>query len=452
LSTLSASASTSANPRTGLAGVRKMTVVPMIAATYFMVAGGPYGLEDIVQKTGYQATLLILLITPLLWSIPTAMMVSELATAIPEDGGFYIWVRRGMGRFMGYQETWLTMAGSVFEMALYPNLFVAYIARFAPALVAGYRGLAIGFLMIGLCAAWNIFGVRAVGDGSVLLNVALLAPFAVLVVFAISHGHSYAAGGVPLRHADFLGGILIAMWNYMGWDNLSTIAGEVEAPQRTYTRAMVGAMVLVVAGYLLPVAAVARIGLDPNSWTTGGWVDVGRIVGGQALALAITLAGVLGAVGSFGALMMSFTRLPVVMAEDGYLPKVFTRRHPRTGAPWVAVVACALFWAMCYPLGFERSLILDVLLTGLSILLEFWALVALRIREPNLVRPYRVPGGTFGTVLIGLPPLALIVTALVRNSQESVGSTNELVVGASVVVLGFALYFLTRVFHRKKAA
>jgi amino acid transporter len=429
-----------------------MTVVPMIAATYFMVAGGPYGLEDIVQKTGYQATLLILLITPLLWSVPTAMMVSELATAIPEEGGFYIWVRRGMGRFMGYQETWLTMAGSVFEMALYPNLFVAYVGRFAPGLVAGYRGLAIGFAMIALCAAWNIFGASAVGDGSVFLNVLLLAPFAVLVIFAISHGHSYSAGAVPLRHADFLGGILIAMWNYMGWDNLSTIAGEVETPQRTYTRAMFGAVILVVAGYLLPVAAVAQIGLDPNSWTTGGWVDVGRIVGGQALALAITLAGVLGAVGSFGALMMSFTRLPVVMAEDGYLPKVFARRHPRTGAPWVAVVACALFWALCYPLGFERSLILDVLLTGLSILLEFWALVALRIREPNLARPYRVPGGTIGVILIGLPPLALIATALVRNSRESVGSTNELVIGAAVVLAGIAMYFLTRLFQRKKAA
>jgi amino acid transporter len=428
-----------------------MTVLPMIAATYFMVAGGPYGLEDIVQKTGYQATLLILLITPLLWSIPTAMMVSELATSIPEEGGFYIWVRRGMGRFMGYQETWLTMAGSVFEMALYPNLFVAYVGRFAPGMVAGYRGLALGFGLIVLCAAWNIFGSRAVGDGSVLLNVALLAPFALLVVIAMTHSHSYASSAVPLRHADFLGGILIAMWNYMGWDNLSTIAGEVEAPQRTYTRAMLGAVVLVVAGYLLPVAAVAHIGLDPNSWATGGWVDVGRAVGGQSLAFAITLAGILGAVGSFGALMMSFTRLPVVMAEDGYLPRIFARRHARTGAPWVAVIACALFWALCYPLGFERSLILDVLLTGLSILLEFWALVALRIREPNLKRPYRVPGGTIGAILLGLPPLALIVTALVRNSTESVGSTNELVIGAAVVASGVAMYFLTRIFQRKKA-
>jgi amino acid transporter len=431
-----------------------MTVVPMIAATYFMVAGGPYGLEDIVQKTGYAATFLILLITPLVWSIPTAMMVSELATSIPEEGGFYIWVRRAMGPFMGYQETWLTLAGSVFEMALYPNLFVAYIGRFAPNMVAGYRGYAIGFAMIAVCAAWNVFGSRAVGDGSVFLNIALLMPFAVLAFVAITHGHTASAAGsvTPLRHADFLGGILIAMWNYMGWDNLSTIAGEVEKPQKTYTRAMVGAVVLVVLGYLIPVAAVGRIGIDPNSWTTGGWVDVGRIVGGQSLALAIAIAGIFGAVGSFGALMMSFTRLPVVMAEDGYLPKVFTKRHARSGAPWVAVIALAVFWALCYPLGFERSLILDVLLTGLSILLEFWALGILRVREPGLHRPYRVPGGTLGAFLIGIPPLALIITALVRNSEEAVGATNELVIGAVIVLAGFVLYFLTRFFQRRRQA
>ena len=428
-----------------------MTVVPMIAATYFMVAGGPYGLEDIVQKTGYRATLLILLITPLLWSLPTAMMVSELATSIPEEGGFYIWVRRGMGRFMGYQETWLTLAGSVFEMALYPNLFVDYLGRFAPWLVSGHRGLAIGFGMIALCALWNIAGVAAMGEGSVLLNVALLLPFVALVGFGFFHGQAGAGNAIPLRHADLLGGILIAMWNYMGWDNLSTIAGEVDRPQRTYTRAMFGAVVLVVGSYLLPVAAVARAGIDPNSWTDGGWVDVGRIMGGEALAVAIAVAGVLGAVGSFGALMMSFTRLPGVMAQDGYLPKIFTRMSRRTGAPWVAIVVCALFWAACYPLGFERSLILDVLLTGLSILLEFWALVALRIREPNLARPYRVPGGTVGALLIGLPPLGLIIMALVRNGREIVGSTNELVIGAAVIAAGVLFYFLSGLFHKQPA-
>ncbi|HEX4003369.1 MAG TPA: APC family permease [Candidatus Acidoferrales bacterium] len=424
-----------------------MTVLPMIAATYFMVAGGPYGLEDIVQKTGYAATLVILLITPFLWSVPTAMMVSELATAIPEEGGFYIWVRRGMGRFWGYQETWLTLAGSVFEMALYPNLFVDYLGRLAPAMVAGHRGLILGFFMIVLCTAWNILGAGAVGEGSLVLNIALFIPFIALVVVALLKGHSGAspaAASAPLRHADLLGGILIAMWNYMGWDNLSTIAGEVDQPQKTYTRAMFGAVVLVVVSYVIPVAAVAHTRIDPNSWTTGGWVDVGRIVGGESLAIAIAAAGVIGAIGTFGTLMMSFTRLPAVMAEDGYLPKIFTRQNPRTRTPWVAILACAGFWAICYPLGFERSLLLDVLLTGLSVLLEFWALVALRIREPELPRPYRVPGGIAGAIAVGIPPLALMTAAMIRNGRELAGSTNQLVIGIAVVAAGAALYFLSR--------
>jgi amino acid transporter len=442
----------SKDTKSGLKVAAKMSVVPMITATYFMVAGGPYGLEEIVQKTGYAATLLILIITPLLWSLPTAMMVSELATAIPEEGGFYIWVRRGMGRFWGFQETWLSLAGSIFEMALYPNLCIDYIGQFAPSLVAGHRGLILGLAMIAICTAWNILGARSVGEGSVWMNVALLAPFVALTVLALGSGRFGGDGAapVPLRHADLLGGVLIAMWNYMGWDNLSTIAGEVESPQRTYSRAMFGAVLLVVVSYVIPIGAIARTGVDPNRWTTGGWVDIGRIVGGETLAIAIAVAGVVGAIGSFGALMLSFTRLPLVMAEEGYLPRIFARRQGRTGAPWVAIVVCAVLWAACFPLGFEKSLILDVLLTGLSILLEFWALVALRVREPDLARPFRVPGGIAGAVAVGIPPLALMVAAVARNRTEFVGSTNELVIGTGVIVAGVGLYFVGRFFRDRK--
>jgi amino acid transporter len=431
---------------------RKLTLLPMIAATYFIVAGGPYGLEDIVHKTGYSATLLILVLTPLLWSVPAAMMVSELATSIPEEGGFYIWVRRGLGPFWGYQETWLSLAGSVFEMALYPNLFVDYIGQLAPPLVAGHRGLALGLGMIALCTLWNLVGSRAVGEGSIFLNVALLSPFAVLVVFALFHSHPGIPRATPLAHADLLGGILIAMWNYMGWDNMSTVAGEVDNPQRTYSRTMLGALILVVATYLIPVAAVARTGLDPNAWVTGGWVDVGRILGGEALATAITIAAVIGSVGTFGGLMMSFTRLPSVMAVDGFLPKIFTRENSRNGTPWVSVLGCAGFWALCFPLGFEHSLLLDVLLTGLSVLLEFWALAALRIREPHLPRPYRVPGGLFGTIAIGVPPMALMIAAVVRDRSEFVGNTNELAIGLAIIAAGAALYYFSLIFRAKPAA
>jgi len=256
---------------------------------------------------------------------------------------------------------------------------------------------------------------------------------------------------MPLRRADLLGGLLIAMWNYMGWDNLSTIAGEVDSPQKTYTRAMLVAVIFVVVSYVVPVAAIARTGIDPNSWTTGGWVDAGRLVGGEVLAFAIALAGVIGAVGVFGALMMSFTRLPLVMAEEGYLPKVFTRQTEKSGAPWFAITVCAIFWALCYRLGFESNLFLDVLLTGLSIVLEFAALVALRVREPNMPRPFRVPGGVAGTVLISIPPMALMAAAALRNKSQFLGGTSELAIGAAIVAAGVIFYFVSRLFQPKEA-
>jgi amino acid transporter len=374
-------------------------------------------------------------------------MVSELASAIPEEGGFYIWVNRGLGKFWGYQESWLSLVGSVFEMALYPTLFVDYLGHFSPSLVAGFRGPLIGLTMIAICTLWNIRGAHSVGLGSTVMTISLLTPFIVLTVCALFY-RSHAAGS-PISTAshtsgDILGGILVAMWNYMGWDNTSTIAGEVDRPQRTYPRAMWISVTLIAVGYLIPVAAISRTHMDLASWSTGGWVDAGRFVGGPFLAAAIAIAGIIGAIGCFNALMLSFTRLPMVMAEDGFLPKILARRDARSGAPWVAIIFCAIAWAGCMFLGFERLVILDVLLTGLSILLEFWALTGLRVREPNLARPYRVPGGTLGTILIGLPPLALMIAAAIRNHGERVGPLNGLVVGAILVAIGPLLYFISR--------
>jgi amino acid transporter len=405
-----------------------------------MVAGGPYGLEDLIGKAGYRATLVILLLTPLLWSIPTALMVSELAAALPCEGGFYVWVRRGLGPFWGFQETWLTLAGSVFEMALYPTLFVAYLGRFAPQLASGYRAIGLELALIGVCAGWNILGARAVGEGTIWLNLLLFAPFLVIIFIGATHRSSAAALGA-IQPVDLAGGIVIAMWNYMGWDNLSTIADEVERPQTTYPLAMFGSVILVIASYLFPVMAVAAARLDPGLWTTGSWVDAGQALGGSMLALGVAAAGMIGALGTFATLMLSFARLPAVMAADGYLPRIFRRHHKKTHAPWVAILACAVAWAACLPLGFFRLLILDVLLTGSSILLEFGALIALRIREPKLPRPYRIPGGILATVAIAVPPSALLVLSLIRNRSEQVGTTNGLMIATGVILLGVLLYF-----------
>ena len=84
-------------------------------------------LEDLVKHTGYTLALVVVLVVPFVWSLPTALMVSELSSAIPEEGGFYAWVRRGLGPFWGFQEAWLSLVSSIFDMALYPVLFCTYL-------------------------------------------------------------------------------------------------------------------------------------------------------------------------------------------------------------------------------------------------------------------------------------------------------------------------------------
>ena len=149
-----------------------------------MVSGGAYGIEDVVHGAGYGRAILILLLTPVLWSLPTTYMIGELPSALPDEGGFYAWVRRAMGDFWGFQEAWLSLAASVFDMAIYPTLFVLYLARLFPWFGLNHRGIMVGVAMVAVCVALNIAGVRVVATTSVWLFLLLSAPFAVIVVLA----------------------------------------------------------------------------------------------------------------------------------------------------------------------------------------------------------------------------------------------------------------------------
>src|ERR1700761_5721101 len=150
-------------------GMRKLRMLPLLAATYFMVSGGPYDIEDIIGFGGYGHALLLLLLLPFFWSFPTALMLGELAAAVPAEGGFYAWVRRAMGPFWGFQEAWLSLSASVFDMAIYPTTFVLYLERLVPALTTGHRGLVLELGLVGAAVLWNLRGAAAVGEGSVKL-------------------------------------------------------------------------------------------------------------------------------------------------------------------------------------------------------------------------------------------------------------------------------------------
>jgi len=422
-----------------------------------MVSGGTYGTEQIVQGAGYGRAILILLLTPVLWSLPTAFMIGELSSALPAEGGYYAWVRRGLGNFWGFQEAWLSLVASIFDMAIYPTLFVAYLTQIAPWFREGHRGVMVGLFVVVTCAALNIAGVRVVGITSLWLFFLLSMPFALIVL--LSPFKLAAATSAPIVPSigtvGLLGGILIAMWNYMGWDNASTIALEVERPQRTYPKAMIAAVILVSLTYVVPFAAVYLAGVPAAAFSgDGAWAQVAGLIGGSWhganwLGFLLVLGGMMSAFGMFNALVMSYSRLPLAMAQDGMLPKVFGRTLAKTRTPWVAIVVLATGWALCLGLGFERLVTLDIILYGASLMLEFVTLVVLRIREPELKREFRVPGGLPGAILAGVFPLLLLGLAVFHGGSETVLGMNGLVFGLVIIVAGFVVYLATARLRRK---
>jgi amino acid transporter len=431
--------------------VGKLTLWPLVAATFFMVSGGTYGTESIISGAGYGRGILVLMFLPVLWCLPTAFMIGELSSALPQEGGYYAWVRRGLGNFWGFQEAWLSLAASIFDMAIYPTLFVFYLRQMAPWFGEGHHAIYAGLFVVVTCAALNVAGIRVVGITSLWLFFLLSLPFGLIVVLspvragAFTDPHSASTGA----SVGLLGAVLVAMWNYMGWDNASTIAQEVERPQRTYPKAMIAAVILVSLTYILPFVAVYFTGVPASAFAEdGSWASVagqlgGTIAGVQWLRFLVTVGGMMSAFGMFNALVMSYSRLPLAMARDGMMPKLFGKVTNKNETPWLAIVVLASCWALCLGLGFKRLVTLDIMLYGAALMLEFVTLVALRVREPNLWRPFRVPGGMAGAVSCGVFPLALLILAMVESEHEAILGMNGLAFGAFIILAGFVIYFAT---------
>jgi amino acid transporter len=208
---------------------------------------------------------------------------------------------------------------------------------------------------------------------------------------------------------------------------------------------MLSSALLVAIAYLIPVAACWRAGISSEGWTTGTWAIAAQQIAGKWAFLGVVVGGIIFGIGMFNSLALSYTRIPYAMAEDGWLPSMLKRLN-RFGVPWVSVIACAIGWALALTLGFVKLIELDIAIYGLSLILEFAALIALRIKEPKLPRPFRVPGGVMGCVVASVGPTLLILLAVIESVHQTTtiwGWTfNNLAVAMTVVVLGPLQYWI----------
>ena len=345
-------------------------------------------------------------------------------------------------RFWGFTNGWLSWMYSLIDMAIYPVLFLQYL-RFFTGDIGRLPSWLLALALIWGATWLNLRGTRAVGRASGWFTVLVLAPFAVLAGFAVvrwtSAGPAAAFASDPFRAsgASFLGalglGISQSVWNYSGWDNASTIGGEIEDSGTTYPRALLRALPLVTVVYLVAIVPVLAV-TDWRAWTDGAWPALAATVAGKWLAAWIAAAGMVSAFALFNALLLAYSRVPLVLARDGLLPAALGVTDER-GTPRRAVIISAAGYSVFALLSFGGLLAADVLLYTAALALEFAALIALRRRELELVGSFRVPlRGPALIALAALPVLVLAVAVVLEMRSRTIGLVGVLVATA----FGFA--------------
>ncbi len=416
---------------------RTLTTRAVVFLLFFTVSGGAFTMEALVAEVGPGLALLLLALVPLFWSVPEALLVGELASMLPEEGGYYRWVRRAFGPFWAFQNGWCTWMYSLVDMAIYPVLFTQYLAWFAPGLPAwAVWGMRIA--VIWGATAINLRGALRVGRVSTWAGSFVLATFGAIAVAALVTGWTGGAWHAPWRPfarvgsgpggAPFAGlgvGLSVAMWNYFGWDNASTVLGEVADPGRAYPRALAIAVPLVAAGYFVPLLPTLAAS-DWTTWTEGAWPAIARATGGTAgpaLAAGVAAAGMVSALALYSALLLAFSRVPLALAADGLLPAPLARVDAH-GTPRAAVLVAATLYSLFTVLPFAQLVVADALLYALAMFLEFGALIQLRRREPALRGPFRLPLGTAGvTVLAVLPAVVFLAATGYSITGGEIGAT-----------------------------
>ncbi len=393
---------------------KRLRLFQLVAVIFLTVSGGPYGLEPLLTYAGNNGALLLLIITPLLWDVPTILTVLELNSMMPVTGGYYQWVKRALGLRFAFYEGWWTWLYTFVDLAIYPVLFVEYASYFFPGMEA-YK-IPICLIIIWAGAGLNILGIVPVGETSVVLGIAVIAPFIILFITAFaSHDVLFSIPHLSLSgiHFSSLGlALFIVMWNFCGWDNTMTYAEEVDRPVRSYIKSTVTAFIIIFIVYFITVLTAQASGISSAVLNDEGFPAVGALIGGSWLGALIAVGGMASTLGLFSAVLLSVSRVPKVMSDDKLLPKKLHSIHSKFKTPYISILVCAIIVSIMILWTFADLLIIDITLYGAGLFLEFLSLIVLRKKMADANRPFKIKLNIAGLCVMTLIPFSVYLIAL----------------------------------------
>jgi amino acid transporter len=424
--------------------IKKVGLFSFVFVMYSYTTAGPFGLEDQVRTAGPGIALIYQLLIPFFWCIPISLVAAELTTAMPVQGGFYRWTREAFGDFWGFLAGWWNWCASFLLGALYAVLFTDYLAFYFPQLT-GWRHFLVAVSVIAVIGYINVRGIRLVGRVATVLELGILLTVLVMCIMSVRMWHHNPFLPVIPPHKSvfqvFGVGFALGLWLYAGYEQVSSVAQEVEDPQRSYPRALAWVVPLSMLTYLLPTAcALAALG-DWEKWGTGYFSQAATLIGGPGLGFAITAAAAIMNLSILNSTILTTTRMPSSMAEDGYLSPWLARIHPRFGTPWIAIMLSAALYCLLAWHSVTQLISVYIWLRIATSVLTVLSAWQLRRKRPDLQRTFRIPWGRTGLAYAVFAPLLMSGVAMIASDEFALRW------GPVVLLLGPLAYFL---FRRKK--
>jgi amino acid transporter len=444
---------TSRPPASTTATLRKAGLFYLVFVMFSYTTGGPFGLEDMVTTSGPGITLVYLLVLPFFWCIPVSLVSAELTSALPVEGGFYRWTRAAFGDFWGFLAGWWNWSASFLLGGAYAVLFTDYLVYYFPRMTWWEHWL-ISVALVALLTWINIRGIEMVGQVATALEIFIFIPIVIMVAIGLAHWRQnpFTPFVVPgqATFKIFGVGLALGLWLYSGYEQLSTVAEEVENPQRSYPRALALVVPLSMAAYFLPTLSGLASAGRWQDWHTGYFSEAARVIGGTINAPAwlgqswlgtwMTLAAMTGNVALLNSTILTTTRMPFAMAEDKYLPPALTRKHPRYGTPWLAIVVSCAIYALLAWQSLGQLISVYIWLRSATTVLTVLSAWKLRRTQPELKRSFVVPGGRAGLLYVVGAPVIMALVALLGSDKFA------LIGGAIGMALGPLAYVVTQRF------
>merc|ERR1711865_639014 len=403
------------NPPPRSAAKYRVGVFTLVALTFFNVAGGPYGTEGLIKSGGPLFTLLALLLVPWFWGVPIGLLTSELSTLFPQNGGYTLWVAEAFGEFWGFQEGFVKWVGGVIDNALYPVMMLEYFEAATGIVFASWSSYVIKFLIATALTAINLTGLEVVGAASSVVLVLVLVPFLLLAMVGLDDFQPDAWITRP-EHVHW--GTLLhnVLWNFNGFDSVSTMTGEVSNPHQAIPRALLLATVLIMFTYLVPVLVTTALDPDWEAYKDGHYTEVATSTAGVGLTAVFSASATLSCAGMFIAEMAADSYQLLGMAQMGLIPRMYLKRSRRFDTPWPAVLTAYLIIVIMIALPMRKLIEIDNWFYSAAFLLQLGALLKLRVSRRVELRPaesFKIPLGITGLVLMYIPTFLLAVFSLV---------------------------------------